>query len=104
MECVRGILITIVRLAARTPASVSENLKWNLIVRNMAETRRAPHQYSTLNGVYTEVLRNLTAVLKGETAKTITTEPTSNEEFCEQGNLQTTPTKEPRNRKYPSGE
>jgi hypothetical protein len=56
----------------------------------MVETRRNLHQYlkgkqlySTLYGVYTEVLHDLTAVLKesaakGETAKITTTEPPSN--------------------------
>jgi hypothetical protein len=62
----------------------------------MAETRRNLHQflqgkqlYSTLYRVYTEVLHNLTSVLKestakGEAAKITTTEPPSNDEFCEQ--------------------
>jgi hypothetical protein len=61
----------------------------------MAETRRNLHQflkgkqlYSALYGVYMEVLHDLTAVLKdsaakGETAKTIITEPPSNEDFRE---------------------
>jgi hypothetical protein len=62
----------------------------------MTETRRNPHQllkgkhlYSTLYGVYTEMLPDLTAVLKdssakGETAKTIIAESPSNKEFQEQ--------------------
>jgi hypothetical protein len=45
--------------------------------------------YSAVNGVYTEVLHDLTTVLKesiarGGTAKTTITEPSSNEEFREQ--------------------
>jgi hypothetical protein len=56
----------------------------------MAETRRNLHQllYSALCGVYTEVLHDLTAVLKesaakGETAKTTITARLSIEEFHE---------------------
>jgi hypothetical protein len=62
----------------------------------MADTRRNLHQllkgkqlYSALYGVYTEVLYDLTAVLKesageGETADTSITGPPSIEEFREQ--------------------
>jgi hypothetical protein len=61
----------------------------------MAETRRNLYQflngkqlYSALRGRDTEVLHDLTAVLKGsaakgETAKITITEPPSNEEFPE---------------------
>jgi hypothetical protein len=52
--------------------------------------------YSALYGVYTEVLRDLTAALKesaakGETAKITTTESPSNEEFPEQRRRKRTP-------------
>jgi hypothetical protein len=82
--------------AGCTPASVGESPKWTLIVQNIAETRRDLHQllkgkqlYSILYGVCTEVVHDLTAVLKdsaakGETAKITTTEPPSNEVFHEQ--------------------
>lgn len=89
MEPVRGVFITVC-LEECTLASVSESLKWTLIVQT-AYTRRNLHQplkgkqlYSALYGVYTEVLHDLTAVpqestAKGETAKTTITEPLSDE-------------------------
>jgi hypothetical protein len=91
MKSERGVLIAIARLAGRTPASVGASPKWTLIVQ---ETRRNLYQLlkeKQLQGLYTEVLHYLTAVLKersadqGETAKTTITEPPSNEEFREQG-------------------
>jgi hypothetical protein len=70
----------------------------------MAVTRRNLHQllkgkqlYSALPGVYTELLHDLTAVLKdsaakGETAKTTITAPPSIEEFREQRTRKRKPT------------
>jgi 5-carboxymethyl-2-hydroxymuconate isomerase len=96
IERVHGVLIATARLAECTPASVREGPKWTTIVQNMAETRRYLHLllkgkqlYSALYGVYTEVLHNLMAVLKentakGETAKITATESPSNEEFHKQ--------------------
>jgi hypothetical protein len=60
--------------------------------RDQGESPPVPERkavYSALYGVYTEVLRDLMAVLeesaaKGDTAKITTTEPPSNKEFCEQ--------------------
>jgi hypothetical protein len=86
----------IARLVGYISESVSESPKWTVIIRNMADTRRTLHQllkgkqlYSSLCGVCTEVLHDLTAVLKksaarGETAKITITAPPSTEEFCEQ--------------------
>jgi hypothetical protein len=104
MESVRKVIIAIVRLAECTPASVGESPKWILIVQNIAETRRNFHQflkgkqlYSALYGVYTEVLHDLTAVLKEnaareEAAKTTITGPPSIEEYREQRSRKRKPT------------
>jgi hypothetical protein len=95
MEHVRGILTAISRLTGYTPASVDESPKWAVIVQNMAHIRGILHQVlkgkqikRTLYGVYTEVLHNLTAVLKEsaikeETTKTTITAPPSIVEFRE---------------------
>jgi hypothetical protein len=95
-ECVRGVLIAIARLAGYTPVSVGGCPKCTLIVQNIAETRKNLHQfltrkqlYSALYRGYTEVLHDLTAVLKvsaakWETGKITSTEPPSNKEFREE--------------------
>jgi predicted nucleic acid-binding protein len=68
----------------------------------MANTRRNLHQlvkgkqlYRGLYVVYTEVLHDLTAILKGETAKTTITVPQLIEEFREQRRRKLNPTDEP---------
>jgi hypothetical protein len=73
MESVCKVLTTIACLEGCAPSSVSESLKWILIVQNMVDTRRNLQQflkwkqlYSTMYRVYTEVLHDLTAVLKRE--------------------------------------
>jgi hypothetical protein len=78
MEHVRGVLTGIARLTGCTSASVVESSKWTLISQNMADTRRNLHQrlegkqlYSALYGVYTEMLHDLTAVIKESAAKRI---------------------------------
>jgi hypothetical protein len=48
--------------------------------------------YSALYAVYTEALHDLTAVLKGETAKTTITASLSTEEFREQRRRKRKPT------------
>jgi hypothetical protein len=58
--------------------------------RNLHQLLRGKQLYSALSGEYTEVLYDLTAVLKGsaakgETAKTTIISPPSIEEFREQG-------------------
>jgi hypothetical protein len=95
MELVRGVFFAIARLAGCTPASVGESPKWMLIVQNMTVTRRNLHRllkgkklYSALYEVYTDVLHDLTAILresvaKGKQKKSTITAPPSNEEFCE---------------------
>jgi hypothetical protein len=96
MVSVRGVLTAIARLAGCTPASVGESL----IVHNMADTKRnlkGKQLYSALYGVYTEVLHDLTAILKdsaakGETARTTITASLSIEEFREQSRRKRKPT------------
>jgi hypothetical protein len=56
---------------------------------NLHQLLKGKQLYSALYGVYTEVLHDLTTVLKevaakGETAKITITEPPSNAEFLEQ--------------------
>jgi hypothetical protein len=95
-DVMERVLTAIACLAGCFPASVGESLKWTPIIQNVANTRRNLHQllkgkqmHSVLYRVYTEVLHDLTAVLKegaakGETAKTIITAPPSIKEFHEQ--------------------
>jgi hypothetical protein len=84
----RGIFIVIASIAGCTSASVVKSPKWYLIVQNMADIRRNLHRflkgkqlYNALYGLHTEVLHDLTAVLKnnvnkGEiTTTTITSRP-----------------------------
>jgi hypothetical protein len=65
--------------------------------RNLHQLLKGKQQYSALYGVYTEVLYDLTAVLKesaaeGETAKTTITAPPSIEDFREQRRRKRKPT------------
>jgi hypothetical protein len=92
----------------------------SIIVQNVAKSRRDLHQlltrkqlHSALYGVYTEVIHDLTAVLKesaaiGETAKTTITTPhpkrNSASREDERGNFQTMSTKESRNQHHPPRE
>jgi hypothetical protein len=93
-----GVLTAIARLAGCISASVGAE------IRNMASTRSNLHQflkgkqlYRALYEVYTEVLHDVTAVLKegaakGETAHTTITAPPSIEEFREQRRRKQKPT------------
>jgi hypothetical protein len=96
MKRIRGVITAIARLAICDHASVGESPKWTLIVQIIADTRRNLHQLlkgkqlnSSLYGMYTEVLHDLTVVLKGSAAKvdtdnTTITAPPFIEEFREQ--------------------
>jgi hypothetical protein len=65
--------------------------------RNLQQLLKGKQLYSTLYGVYTEVLHDVTAVLEesaaeGETTKTTITAPSSIEEFRERNRRKRKPT------------
>jgi hypothetical protein len=110
MESVRGV-------AGCAPASVGQIPKWTLTIQNGTDTRRNLHQllkgkqpYSVLHGVYTDVLHDLKAVPKETPPKGkqpraqllhLCSSRNSVRKEDKSGNLQMTPTKEPRSLEYP---
>jgi hypothetical protein len=90
---VHVVLNNIARLAECTPASVGESPQWSGVTLKVAETSRnllkGKPSYSTLHGLYGEVLNDLKVVLKESEAKEeATTSPfkevEANEEFGKQ--------------------
>jgi hypothetical protein len=93
MERVRRALTAIAHLTAKSEMD-SNRPKYG---GYQEECPRASELYSALHRVYTEVLHDLTAVLKesaakGERAKTTITAPPSIEEFCKQRRRKRKPT------------
>jgi hypothetical protein len=92
MEKVHLVLKDIASLAGRTPKSVGESEPWKNVITKAAETRTNLHQilhgkqlYSSLHGVYSEVLADLKIVLQQSASKAQQNiEPAAHDEFREQ--------------------